>query len=51
MMIAHTATVTTRPFHHRDPFDRLLASQSLTENISIISNDEILDVYSITRRW
>jgi PIN domain nuclease of toxin-antitoxin system len=49
--IAHAARVTTLPFHHRDPFDRLLAAQALTEEIPIISNDEILDAYSITRRW
>ena len=30
------------PQHHGDPFDRLLISQSLTENISIVSSDAIL---------
>jgi PIN domain nuclease of toxin-antitoxin system len=49
--IAHTAKVATLPFHHRDPFDRLLAAQALTEEIPIISNDSILDTYSVIRRW
>jgi PIN domain nuclease of toxin-antitoxin system len=49
--IVHAARVTTLPFHHRDPFDRLLAAQALTEEISIISNDAILDAYDVMRRW
>jgi PIN domain nuclease of toxin-antitoxin system len=28
--VAHTAVVATLPFHHRDPFDRMLVGQSLT---------------------
>lgn len=27
------------PFHHRDPFDRLLASQAMSEQISLLSAD------------
>ena len=39
------------PLHQRDPFDRLLIAQSLTENIPVISSDEILDAYNIQRIW
>ena len=39
------------PLHHRDPFDRLLVAQSLTENIPVISSDEILDAYNVNRIW
>jgi PIN domain nuclease of toxin-antitoxin system len=49
ILIAHTATVATLPFHHKDPFDRLLVAQALTERIPIISADAILDAYSVTR--
>src|SRR5436190_8240551 len=35
----HVSTVANLPFHHRDPFDRMLAAQCLVENISIISID------------
>jgi PIN domain nuclease of toxin-antitoxin system len=31
------------PWHHRDPFDRLIVSQSLAEGVPIISKDAILD--------
>jgi PIN domain nuclease of toxin-antitoxin system len=49
--IAHTATVTTLPFHHRDPFDRLLIAQALTEKIVIVSADRVFDSYSVLREW
>jgi PIN domain nuclease of toxin-antitoxin system len=49
--ITHAATVTTLPFHHRDPFDRLLVAQSLTEQISIISADRVFDSYFVLREW
>ena len=38
------------PWHHRDPFDRLLiAQETLTDAISIISADGQLDAYGIAR--
>lgn len=49
--ISHTARVSVLPFHHRDPFDRLLIAQSLVEQMSIVSCDPELDVYGITRLW
>ncbi len=47
----HTAAVVELPFHHRDPFDRLLVAQALVEKVAIISNDPALDAYGITRLW
>ena len=47
----HTAVLTTMPFHHRDPFDRLLIAQAIVEQIPIISIDSAFDAYSITRLW
>ena len=39
------------PWHHRDPFDRLLAAQALVENISLISADDSFDPYGVSRLW
>jgi PIN domain nuclease of toxin-antitoxin system len=39
------------PFHHRDPFDRLLVAQCLVENIPIVSADSVFDEYGATRLW
>ncbi|GAP98064.1 type II toxin-antitoxin system VapC family toxin [Leptolyngbya sp. NIES-2104] len=49
--IAHTATVAALPFHHKDPFDRLLIAQAITEEIPIISADQVFDSYSVIRYW
>lgn len=49
--LAHVARVAMLPFHHRDPFDRMLIAQSLTENIAIVSADAALDAYGVTRLW
>ncbi len=49
--LKHTAVVATLPFHHRDPFDRLLVAQAISEGVPIISTDRALDAYSVTRIW
>lgn len=51
IQIDHVSLLTTLPFHHRDPFDRLLAAQALTEQIPVVSIDAALDNYRITRLW
>ena len=51
LRINHMAKVVTLPFHHRDPFDRLLAAQCLTEDLSLISVDEAFDSYGVRRLW
>jgi|SRR5579872_1245759 len=43
--------VTALPLHHQDPFDRLLAAQSLTEPMPLISTDAIFDLYGTQRLW
>ena len=49
--IEHLEIIASLPFHHRDPFDRLLISQVLVENISILSVDIAFDAYPIKRIW
>lgn len=40
------------PFHHRDPFDRIIIAQSLAENIALVSADSTFDSYTgLTRFW
>jgi PIN domain nuclease of toxin-antitoxin system len=51
LRIAHMAKVTALPFYHRDPFDRLLAAQCLTEDFSLISVDAVFDNYAVRRLW
>ena len=47
----HAGAVRDLPWHHRDPFDRLLVAQALVERVPLISADERLDAYGIERRW
>jgi PIN domain nuclease of toxin-antitoxin system len=39
------------PFHHRDPFDRLLVAQALVEGLPLVGGDAIFDTYGVTRIW
>jgi PIN domain nuclease of toxin-antitoxin system len=49
--VSHAARAGTLPGEHRDPFDRMLIAQAQSENIPIISNDRIFDVYHVARVW
>jgi PIN domain nuclease of toxin-antitoxin system len=49
--IAHITEILTLPFHHRDPFDRMIVAQARVENIPVIGVDKILDSYGIQRIW
>lgn len=46
--LAHLKTNAILPFHHRDPFDRLIISQSIVEKIPIISVDSVFSQYSVS---
>jgi len=51
----HTVENNRLPFHHRDPFDRLIVAQAIIENIDFISADAVFDACltgkSIARIW
>jgi PIN domain nuclease of toxin-antitoxin system len=47
----HVTKVRELPFHHRDPFDRLIIAQSILENLPVIGKDEWFDRYGLTRYW
>jgi PIN domain nuclease of toxin-antitoxin system len=47
----HAALVADLPFHHRDPFDRMLVAQALVEDIALVSCDSLLDAYGVSRVW
>jgi PIN domain nuclease of toxin-antitoxin system len=45
----HAERQTSLPWHHRDPFDRLLVAQAQVEGVPLVSADPALDAYGITR--
>lgn len=48
---AEIAGVQSLPFHHNDPFDRLLVSQALSGNAQLVSKDVVFDEYRVNRLW
>ena len=49
--VDHLSTLTTLPFHHRDPFDRLIIAQAIVEKLPVVSLDGAFDTYGVTRLW
>lgn len=42
----HAAKITALPLHHRDPFDRALIAQAMTEPLRLLTADKVLGQYS-----
>jgi PIN domain nuclease of toxin-antitoxin system len=49
--LEHAAAVEQLPWRNRDPFDRMLVAQALTEGAAIVSRDEPLSEYGVTIVW
>ena len=47
----HAAAVEQLPWHHRDPFDRMLVAQASIEGAAVVSHDEALRPYGVTLVW
>jgi PIN domain nuclease of toxin-antitoxin system len=47
----HAAELIGMPYHHRDPFDRMLIAQAKVEGLSVVSRDAVFDLYPIQRIW
>lgn len=49
--LLHLEKVSSLPFHHKDPFDRLIIAQSMIENLPVASSDAVFDSYGVERVW
>ncbi len=49
--LSHIEVLDTLPFHHRDPFDRLLIAQAIYENLTLVTNDPKFPPYPVTLLW
>jgi len=47
----HIAGCGRLPWHHRDPFDRLLIAQAIEEEVAVVSRDAVFEQYGISRIW
>ncbi|MBZ9934804.1 hypothetical protein LB518_00735 [Mesorhizobium sp. BR1-1-16] len=36
---------------HKDPFDRLLIAQALTDDLTLVSNETLFDRFGVARLW
>ena len=51
LQLEHLYRLGALPFHHRDPFDRLLAAQALHEQLTLLGSDKAFDDYGVERLW
>ncbi len=47
----HLYKIEDLPFHHRDPFDRVIIAQCMLENYFVVGNDKTFDSYPVSRVW
>lgn len=47
----HIFALSSLPFHHKDPFDRLILVQSQMENLKLASADSAFTAYGVELFW
>lgn len=47
----HAAGVDVLPWHHRDPFDRILVAQAVAEEATVLTSDRQLETYNVDILW
>ncbi len=47
----HAAAVERLPFHHRDPFDRLIVAQAQREHLAVVTRDTVFADYGVRTVW
>ena len=47
VLLRHTETLSSLPWHQRDPFDRLLAAQALCEGLKLVTRDPVFGQYGV----
>ncbi|MCK4659487.1 MAG: type II toxin-antitoxin system VapC family toxin [Phycisphaerae bacterium] len=49
--LRHVCITAELQFHHRDPFDRLLAAQCIVDDLDLVSADGVFEEYGVRRVW
>jgi PIN domain nuclease of toxin-antitoxin system len=49
--LAHALFLENLPLHHKDPFDRLLISQAVVENMTLVTADPEFSKYPVNLLW
>lgn len=48
VLFRHTEPIGSMPHHHRDPFDRMLVAQAITDGLAIVTADRKLTSYQVS---
>jgi len=48
---AHAERAASLPYHHRDPFDRMLVAQAQAEDLTLVTHDRLLESYEVGILW
>lgn len=48
ILLRHAEALAGLPWHHRDPFDRMLAAQALVDGLTIITRDAAFKPYRVS---
>jgi PIN domain nuclease of toxin-antitoxin system len=48
---SHAAAVERLPFHHHDPFDRLIVAQAQAERLAVVTKDGVFADYGVPVVW
>ena len=48
---AHCGIVATLPWRHRDPFDRMLVAQAISEDLALVTRDRVMGDYGVRVIW
>lgn len=47
----HVWQLDNLPLHHKDPFDRILIAQAITEKLPILTIDHVFQTYQVNIIW
>lgn len=47
----HLLVLSSLPLHHRDPFDRALIAQAITESMTLVTRDALFNQYPVSTLW
>jgi PIN domain nuclease of toxin-antitoxin system len=47
LLARHAVALESLPWHHRDPFDRMLVAQAITENLTLVTHDDRIVEYGV----
>jgi PIN domain nuclease of toxin-antitoxin system len=48
VLFRHTSPIESMPYHHRDPFDRMLVAQAVVDGLTIVTADRKLTNYQVS---